>query len=86
MASGGLENWGPQPCGALGKPGRTIIHRIFEANSGFHVFSWEIVHYGKSLISVFKGFLLVLTKFSFSRGDWALDYYSMYFTHFPDIS
>ena len=74
------------PSGALGKPGLTIVHGVFEAGSGFHVYSCGVVHCGRSLISVFKGFLLVLTKFSFSRGDWALGYYSMYFTHFPDIS
>ena len=33
-----------------------------------------------------KFFLLVLTKFSFSQGDWALSHHSMGFRHFPNIS
>ena len=32
-----------------------------------------------------RDFLLVLTKFSFWQGGWALGYHSMKFRHFPDI-
>ena len=39
-----------------------------------------------SLISVFKSFLLVLTKFPFWRGDWALGYQSLdAFLIFPNF-
>ena len=34
----------------------------------------------------FKSSLLVLARFSFWRGDWALRYHSMEFRKFPDIS
>ena len=34
---------------------------------------------GKVQFLFFNGFLLVMTKFSFSPGDWALGYYSMKF-------
>ena len=50
------------------------------------LFIWKIVHHGKSLVSVFKSFLLVLTKLLFWRGDWAIDYHCMEFRHFSDNS
>ena len=43
----------------------------------FLKFSCEIAHSGKSLISGFQGFLLVLTKLSFWQGDWVIGYHSM---------
>ena len=43
-----------------------------------------------ALLEKFKEFLksvlLVLTKFSFWQGDWAIGYHSMKFRHFSDIS
>ena len=53
----------------------TAIHKTFGTNSSFYV---------KFLI--FKGCVLVLTKFLFWQGDWALGYHSMGFRYFPDIS
>ena len=38
------------------------------------------------VISIFKSFLLVLTKLSFWLGDLALGFDSMGFRHFPDVS
>ena len=60
----------------------TIIHKIFETNSNFHV----TAQYGKSLISVFENILLVLTKFSFWPGDWPVRYHAMELRRFPHIS
>ena len=60
----------------------TIIHRIFQSNSSFHM-KWYTT--GKVYSRFFKRFLLVLTKFSFWQGDWALGYHSMRFLHFPDL-
>ena len=34
----------------------------------------------------FMSFLLILTKFSFCRGDGTLGYHSVWFTDFPDVS
>ena len=48
------------PAGALGRPGRAVIHGVFETGSGFHVFSCEVVHYGKSLS--FQGFFTSTNK------------------------
>ena len=42
--------------------------------------------WGGGLISIFKSFLLVLTKLSFWLGDLALGFDSMGFRHFPDVS
>ena len=40
-----------------------------------------------SLISIFQWFFLLgLAKLVFCRGDCALGYHSMVFSHFPDIS
>ena len=38
-----------------------------------------MAHNGKSLVSVFKSLLLVLTKLSFWQGYWVMGYYSMVF-------
>ena len=51
----------------------TIIYKIFETNS------CKIAHYRKSLVYVFKRFLLLLRKYSFLQEDWALGYHSMKF-------
>ena len=50
------------------------------------VFIWNGTLREKFSLGFFKRFLLVLTKFSFWQGDWALGYHSMKFRHFPDIS
>ena len=42
----------------------------------------QITHYGESLIFIFNSFLLVLTKFSFWQGDWAICYHFMEFWEF----
>ena len=55
----------------------TIIHKIFESNSSFHV---EKRTTGKVEFLFSKSFLQVLTKFSFWLGGWALGYHSMGFT------
>ena len=61
----------------------TIIHKIFEANSTFHV-KWRPM--GKVWFPFFKGFLLVLTRLRFWQGDWAPGYHSMGIWDFPDFS
>ena len=43
-------------------------------------------HCGKDLIAIFGTFLLVLIKFSFWQGGWALGYHFMEFRHFPSVS
>ena len=48
-------------------------------------FSFEIVHYGKSSISIFRRFLLKLTKFSFEEEEQTLGNNSMKFWGFLDI-
>ena len=48
-------------------------------------FSFEIVHYGKSSISIFSRFLLKLTKFSFQEEEQTLGNNSMKFWGFRDI-
>ena len=56
----------------------TVGCGVFGAGSGFGV-GWRTVVW-----SLFFGaFLLVLAKLLFWRGDWALDYHSMAFRHFP---
>ena len=55
----------------------TIIHRVSEADSGFHV---------KGLISVFEEFFAGIKAILVLAGDWILGYHSMEFRHFPDIS
>ena len=60
-----------------------IIHNVSETNSSFHV-KWHTT--GKVYFLFFKNFLLVLTKFLFGQGDWALGYLSMEFRHFSGIS
>ena len=67
----------------LGKTGPTIIHKIFETNSSFHVKQRTT---GTVQFLFFSSFLLLLTKFLFWEEDWALGYNSMKFRHFPDIS
>ena len=54
----------------------TIIHKIFETNSRFHVKKRDME---KVFFVFFRSFLLVLTKFSFWQEDWALAYHSMTF-------
>ena len=49
----------------FGKP--TIIQKIFDTNSIFHV-KWRTT--GKVEFLLFKSFLLTLTKFSFWQEDW----------------
>ena len=44
----------------IGESRPTIIHKMFETNSSFHVKDRTT---GKVLVSVFQEFLLVLTKF-----------------------
>ena len=46
----------------------------------------EIVHYEKSLISVFQEFFLVLTKFSFWQQNCTLGHHPIMFRNFFDIS
>ena len=46
---------------------------------------WELSS-KTSLVFDLQEFLLVLTKFSFWQGDWALGYQSMGFRYCPDIS
>ena len=54
---------------------------------GLLVFVWGGARCGGGLVAIFGGvFLLVLAKFSFLRGDWALDYHSVWFSDFPNIS
>ena len=50
------------------------------------VFMWNSAPWEKFNFLFFKGFLLVLTKLLFWQKDWALDYHSMEFSHFPDTS
>ena len=61
----------------------SIIYKIFETNSSFHVKSRTR---GKVQFLFFKRFLIVLAKFLFWQGDWALGYDSMKLGHFSDIS
>ena len=44
---------------------------------GWLWFSCGVAHSRRGLISVCQGFLLVLAKLSFWRGNWALGYHSM---------
>ena len=55
-------------------PPSAMAHRIFRTNSSFHV-KWRTT--GRVQLLFFRSFLLVLTKLSFRRGDWALGYHSM---------
>ena len=50
------------------------------------MFSCEIVHNGKSWVSVFQEFSASINKALILEGDWALSYHSMEFKQFPDIS
>ena len=52
----------------------TIVHKTFETNSSFHMKQQKV------LFLFFKGFLVVLAKYSFWQGDWALGYHSMGFS------
>ena len=61
---------------AIGNFVATIIHKIFEINSSFHVKQHTT---GKVQFLFFSSFLLVLTKFSLWEEDWALGYNSMKF-------
>ena len=61
----------------------TIIHKIFETNSSFHV---KYHTTGNVQFLFFRRFLLVQTKFSFREEDSALGNNSMKFRDFPDIS
>ena len=54
-----------------------VMDKIFETNSNFQ---GEIVHYGKSSISIFK------KSFSFLEEDWTLGYNSMEFCGFSGFS
>ena len=60
----------------------TIIHKIFETKSSFHVKQRTTE---KVQFLFFKGFLLVSTKLSFWQENWALGYHSMTFRHITDI-
>ena len=57
------------------------VRGVSGACSGFRL-KWRTA--GK--VSVFKNFLLVLARLSFWSGGWALDYYSLGFRQFPNIS
>ena len=57
----------------------TIIHKIFETNSSFHVKKRTT---GKVPVLFFRKFLLILTKFLFREEDWALGNYSIKFDIF----
>ena len=61
----------------------TIIHKIFETNSSFHM---KYCSTRKVKRLFFKSILLVLTKFSFWQEEWTLGYHSMNFRHFPNNS
>ena len=61
----------------------TIIYKISEANSRFHVKYHTIV---KLEFLIFKSFFLLLITFSFFQEDSAFLYHSMKFIHFWDIS
>ena len=54
----------------------TSTDKIFEKNSSFHV-KWRTT--GKVQFLFSRSLLLVLTKFSFWKEDWALGYTSMKF-------
>ena len=60
----------------------TIIHKIFETKSSFHMKQCTTE---KVQFLFFKSFLLVSTKFSFWQENWALGYHSMKFRHINDI-
>ena len=49
-------------------------------------FSGGMAPCGRGLIAIFRSFFLVLTKFSFFQGGWALPYHSRKFRVFPNIS
>ena len=59
----------------------TFIHKIFKTNSSFHV-----KYRTARKVSVFQEFFDILNKISFWQENWALEYHSMKFRHFPDIS
>ena len=61
----------------------TISYKTFGANSSSLLKQRTAGRVGSPF---FGTFLLVLTKFLFWQGDWALGYHSMGFRHFPDIS
>ena len=60
----------------------TIIHKIFETNSNFHV----TAQYGKSLISVFREHFASINKIFILAGGLASGYHAMDFRRFPHIS
>ena len=55
----------------------------FDSNSSFHVKQGTT---GKVNFCFLWVFLMVLVKFSYRQGHWALGYHSAWFRHFPDIS
>ena len=56
----------------------TMAHGVFGAGSGFRV-GWRAMGGGGVWFLLFKGFIVVLAKLSFYRGDWGLGYHSMEF-------
>ena len=61
----------------------TISYKIFETDSSFHL---KQCTSGKVSWLIFWTFLLLLAKFSFWQGDWALGHQSIKFKHFRKIS
>ena len=61
----------------------TISHRISETNSNFHV-KWRITE--RVIMLLCGTSLLVLAKFSFWQGEWALGYHFLEFRQFPNNS
>ena len=57
-----------------------------QARVGHRVIILEMVHCGKSLISVFQRFFASISEIFILAGDWALGYHSVGFRHFPHIS
>ena len=62
---------------------RTIPQKIFGRNSSFYVKQRTTL---KVKFPFSRSFVLVLTKFSFWKEDWALGNNSIKFKDFPDIS
>ena len=60
----------------------TIIHKIFETDSSFHVKQRTV---GKVQVLFFCRFLLLLAKFSFREEDWALGSNCMIFLICPNF-
>ena len=56
----------------------TMAHGVFGAGSGVRG-GWRAMRGGGVWFLHFKGFIVVLAKLSFYRGDWGLGYHSMEF-------